>query len=127
MTPERTGVCALIGLGAIILLYMANQSAGDKVAVPQIETQAQFLGMNIDGMLATNPGTPIDLRVETHFWSPSTNPRDATDSPVVKSRCRYPVVPGGNISSVMHKGWGGFLKDSPNNDWRLNPPEAAVL
>lgn len=127
MTPNHVGLCAVIGLGAVIALYLAYQSSGDTVVAPQIQTQAQFLGMNINGALATNPGTPLDLRVETHFWAPGTNPRDSTDAPVVKSRCRYPVIPGGNVSSVMHKGWGGFLKDSPNQDWFLNPPEAAVL
>jgi hypothetical protein len=127
MTPNRAGICAFIGVGAVILLYLAYSSSGDNV-VPQIQTEAQFLGMNLDGALSTNPGTPLDVRVSTHFWAPGTNPRDSTDAPVVKSRCRYPVIPGGNVSSVMHKGWGSFLADSPTgNDWRLNPPEAAVL
>jgi hypothetical protein len=126
MTPERAGVCAFIGLGAIILLYLAYSGSSDNV-VPQLQTEAQFLNMNIDGNLSINPGSPLDMRVSTHFWAPGTNPRDSTDAPVVKSRVRYPVVPGGNLSSVMHKGWGGFCANAPNDDWFRNPPEAAVL
>lgn len=127
MTPERIGICALLGLGAVLAFYWASTNTPDKVIAPKIETQAQFLGLNISGALASNPGTPLDMRVETHFWSPTTNPRDACDAPVVKSRVRYPTVPGGNVSSVIHKGWGGFLESAPDNDWFTNPPEAAVL
>jgi hypothetical protein len=126
MTPERTGLCALVIVGAIIVLYFAYDSSGDNV-VPQVQTEAQFFGMNIDGALAINPGGPLDTRVSTHFWAPGTNPRDTTDAPVVKSKVRYPVVPGGNVSSVMHKGWGSFLESAPNNAWFFNPPEAAIL
>lgn len=125
MKPDHAGLCAIIGLGAIILLYLAYSSSGDNV-VPQVQTEAQFFGLNIDGALAVNPGTMLDMRTSVHQWSPGYDP-DPNAIQCVKSRHRYPVVPGGNVSSVMHKGWGGFLKDSPNNDWRLNPPEAAVL
>jgi hypothetical protein len=127
MTPERMGVTALIGVGALILIYIASQSTPDKVIVPDVQTELQFMGMNINGALSYNPGTVLDTTFETHFWAPKTNPRDYTNAPTVKSRCRYPVVPGGNASSVMHKGWGKFLEGAPDNDWFFNPPEAAVL
>ena len=127
MTPERMGVMALFGLSALVLLYYANCQTTDQVVVPEIQTQMQFVGMNVNGALSYNPGTVLDIGASAHLWEPKTNPRDYTNAPTVKSRCRYPVVPGGNISSVMHKGWGGFLGSAPDNDWFFNPPEAAVL
>jgi hypothetical protein len=127
MTPERAGVLALFGFAAIVVLYYASQQTEDKVVVPEIQTQMQFAGMNVNGALAFNPGTLLDIGASGHLWEPKSNPRDYTNAPTVKSRCRYPVVPGGNVSSVIHKGWGGFLGSAPDNDWFFTPPEAAVL
>jgi hypothetical protein len=128
MTPERMGVCALIGAGALILLYQANAASGqDKVIVPDVQTEAQFFGLNVNGNLSYNKGTPLDMGASAHLWEPKTNPRDYTNAPTVKSRCRYPVVPGGNVSSVIHRGWGSFQGTAPDNEWFFNPPEAAIL
>lgn len=130
MTPERLGVCVLLGLGVIGALYWASNSTTDHVVVPEVQGQMQFLGLNVNGALASNAtGTPLDLSLATHFYAPGVNPRDGMDTNKVRpTPHRYPLVPGGNISSVMHQGWGGFAQNCPpGHDWFLNPPEAAVL
>lgn len=127
MTPERMGVCALFGFAAVVLIALASQQTSDQVVVPEVQTEMQFIGLNVNGKLAFNPGSMLDIGASGHLWEPKTNPRDYTNAPVVSSRCRYPVVPGGNVSSVIHKGWGGFMGSAPDNEWFFNPPEAAVL
>lgn len=41
----------------------------------------------------------------------------------VVTQHRYPNVSGGNISTVMHKGWNSLLQPAPNNPvWMDLPP-----
>lgn len=126
MSDARIGFCAVLGVGALVALYYATQNDGSRAYVPKIQGEAQFMGLSAG--LALNENTPLDLRTEVHFWSPGINPRDKCDGPVVKCKVRYPVAPGGNISYLMHKGWGSFCADAPaGNDWFSMPPSAAVL
>jgi hypothetical protein len=131
MTHERLGVVAILGAALAILLYYCSQEApgGPVSTVPQFDSEAQFFGLNIKGDLSYNPGTVLDMRPSTHFFAPGVNPRDTVQvgQEPVRLRVAYPSVPGGNGSSVIHKGWGGFLESAPDNDWFFNPPEAAVL
>jgi hypothetical protein len=71
------------------------------------------------------------MRPELHFWAPGFK-GFVGDEPGYQNQVttphRYPALPGGNISSVIHQGWGGFCRNQPgDNDWRCNPPEAAVI
>ena len=128
MTGNRLTCLAILGLIVVMATWyaMAND---DQSVVPLVQTEDQVMGLGIKGSLNLGDNTPLDLRPEVHFWSPGTNPRDANSScRVVTTPHRYPALPGGNISTVMHKGWESFCKDAPaDNDWRLNPPEVAVL
>jgi hypothetical protein len=113
-------------VAAVLFAYSAYDMSDD-VAVPSIQGEGQFQGMGIDSGVRFGEGTPLDMRPDVHQWHPGYDP-DPYSQPVMQSRHRYPVVPGGNISSVMHQGWSQFCQNSPaDNDWRLNPPEAAVL
>lgn len=124
MNENRLAVLAIIGLGAVCFAYHAMNMSGNQDAVPEIQGEGQVMGMGVQAGMRFGEGTPLDCRPEVHFWTPSTN--DSTG--VVATAHRYPAIPGGNVSTVMHKGWSQFCKNSPaNNDWRLNPPEVAVL
>ena len=130
MTPERLSVCALFGLGAIIALWYATTNDDERVHVPARQTEAQFLGLNVPDLAYGNPGGPLDMSPDIHFWAPGWTNSGATldNHPVVITPHRYPVVTGGNISTVMHYGWSNMAQSAPaNDDWRLNPPEVAVL
>jgi hypothetical protein len=131
MTNERMGIVAILGVIVVVLLYYVSTEApgGPVSTVPQFDSEAQFFGLNIKGDLSFNPGTVLDMLPSTHFFAPGVNPRDTVlvGQEPVRLPTAYPTVPGGNASSVMHKGWGGFLESAPNNDWFFNPPEAAVL
>lgn len=92
-----------------------------------------MMGMGVAGSvkfgpdMRVNSGTALDMRPEMHQWMPGYDP-DPSATPVVTMRQRYPAVPGGNISTVMHRGFSAFNNASPaDNDWRVDPPEAAVL
>lgn len=117
----------LAGVGVIALLYYAQQQTGEGQPVPQVQTEAQVMGLGVQAGMRVNAGTPLDTRHTNHGWHPGFDP-DPSAQPVVESKVRYPAIPGGNISTVMHNGWSQACKAAPaGNDWRLNPPEAAVI
>lgn len=126
MDEHRIALLAILGLAIVILVYQAQTTTEDQ-PIPLVQGEAQMMGLGVGATLRYNAGTPLDMTAETHFWHPMFDP-DPSHTEVVLSRHRYPIVPGGNISTVMHKGWGSFCKDSPiGNDWRVAPPEVAVL
>jgi hypothetical protein len=85
------------------------------------------MGLGVQAGMRVNAGTPLDTSHTNHGWHPGYDP-DPSAQPVTQSRVRYPAVPGGNISTVMHKGWSSVANSQPpGRDWWLNPPEAAVL
>ncbi len=129
MNQHEMAAFAILALVAIGVLYFAVNSTPNQDSVPQFQTEAQMMGLNVNAGIRLGAGTPLDLRPSTHFWAPNTNPRDANPpSGVVTTRHRYPAVPGGNISTIIHKGWSAMSDDVPaGNQWFFNPPEAAVL
>lgn len=128
MTKERQCAVAVLGLLAFAAIaYAVSNSPDGVLPIPEYETEAQFMGVGLDSSL--NPGTPLDLRAEVHFFAPGFNPRDVAtlNQKPVTTRVRYPMTSGANVSTVMHKGWSGFQECSPDKDWFYAPPEAAVL
>lgn len=121
-------LCVVAVVGVAGLLYYAQQQTGETGApIPEAQAEWQMMGLGIQGDASLNSGTPLDTAFHIHGWFPGYDPEPST-VPVVDSRVRYPAVPGGNISTVMHNGWSQACKAAPaGNDWRLNPPEAAVL
>jgi hypothetical protein len=120
-------IAGLAGLGIIFLLYLIAQQTGDARPIPEIQGEGQMMGMAVAPGMDVNAGTPLDTNYAIHGWHPGYDP-DPSCQPVTQSRHRYPAVPGGNISTVMHQGWSAMSQGSPaGNDWRLNPPEAAVI
>lgn len=128
MNSKDLAVASIFGVGAVIALYYAMSNDNQDV-VPDVQTEAQVMGMGVAAGLKLGEGTPLDARVNVHFWSPNSNPRDSNPPcGVITTRHRYPAIPGGNLSTVMHKGWSQFTQAAPaGNDWYLNPPEVAVL
>lgn len=127
MKPNEMVVWSLAGIGVVALLYIAQQQTGSKM-VPGVQKDEDMVGLGIQASTAvlTN-GTNLDMDWEIHGWHPGFDP-DPHAVPVTQSKHRYPAVPGGNISTVIHKGWSALMTDAPaGNDWRIAPPEAAVL
>ena len=120
-------IAVLAGLGLVGLLYMINQQTGDGQYVPETQKESQVMGLGIQAGMRVNAGTPLETSHETIGWHPGYDP-DPSCQPVTQSPHRYPAVPGGNITTVMHKGWNAAAMNAPaGNDWWLNPPEASVL
>ena len=124
----------LFGLIVFFLLaggtfYFAINST-DSVHVPQIQTESQVEGLGVKAGTRYNAGTLLDMSPELHFWAPGFDENlvglPAAQGGTVKTPHRYPSLPGGNISTVMHKGWSGLCEPQCNDLFR-NPPEAAVL
>lgn len=132
MNEHRLTICILLLMGAAWFAYLGSKKDGDRVLVPEFQTETQIMGLGVSaGMDLDNPGTPLDMRVSTHFWDPGVNSRDQLawdqNRPITTGH-RYPALPGGNISTVMHKGWSQVGECSPNtHGWFLNPPSAAVI
>lgn len=129
MNEHQIAILVLIGLAASGALYFAVNSTPNQDTIPQFQTEAQMMGLNVNAGIRLGAGTPLDLRPECHGWAPGTNPRDSNPPcGVTTTPHRYPAVPGGNISTIIHKGWSAMSDDAPaDNDWFTNPPSVAVL
>ena len=120
---KEIAVCAALGIGAVLLLYMAMQQT-DK-PVPQNQAEYQTMGLGVVNGYQIGQGTPLDMRPEIHFWNPGDY---GEDMGVVTTPHRYPAVPGANLTAVMHHGWACLTERTPaGNPWFLNPPEEAVI
>lgn len=119
---------ALAGIGAgivVIVLYLASQSTGDSlVGVPSVQTEAQFNAYGVDLNAGMGVGTPLDMSPSIHFYDEGWN---CPDQQSVQSRHRYPVVSGGNITTVIHRGMASLINGSPDNAWRTTPPSEESL
>jgi hypothetical protein len=123
----RVLLSVLAGVGVATLLYVAQRQTGDGRPPPEVQTEAQVMGLGVQAGMRVNAGTPLDTRHIMHGYHPGYDP-DPSAQPVVEIRHRYPAIPGGNISTVMHNGWSQATKGAPaGNDWFMNPPEAAVI
>jgi hypothetical protein len=120
-------LCVLAGIGVITLLYMVQQQTGEDVIVPEHQTADQVMGLGVQAGMRVNAGTPLDTTGKDHFWHPGFDP-DPRAQPTTESKHRYPALPGGNLTTVMHNGWSQMTKGAPaGNDWFSVPPEAAVI
>jgi hypothetical protein len=116
------------GLGGgliLIMVYLAMQSTGDSlVGVPEVQTEAQFSAWG-DGLYpGLNPGTPLDMTPEIHFYDEGWN---CPGQSLRKPRHRYPIVSGGNLTTVIHRGMSSLAEGSPDNPWRVTPPSEESL
>jgi hypothetical protein len=119
---------ALAGIGAgivLISLYLAMQSTGDSlVAVPSAQTEAQFNTWGQEFDATVNNGTVLDLSPEIHFFDEGWCCPNQQMKP---TQHRYPLVSGGNITTVMHRGMSSLAEQSPDNAWRVTPPSEYSL
>jgi hypothetical protein len=127
MNEKEITVWAIAGLGLAAILYMIQQQT-NAVIVPGVQGEAQVMGLGVQASTSISAGTPLDMSHEHHGWHPGFDP-DPSSQPVTLSKHRYPAVPGGNISTVMHKGWSSCVHNAPGgeNNWFLTPPEAAII
>lgn len=127
MKPPEITIWILAGLGVASILYLIQQQTGGAIPVPEAQAEWQFAGLGIQSQLGVAAGTPLDTAWENHGWHPGHDPVPMTQ-PVVTAH-RYPAVPGGNLSNVMHHGWDSCIHMAPNGekDWFMTPPEAAIL
>lgn len=125
MNQNKIALCVL-GAGAVlIVLYLAQQSSGDSLTgVPKVESEEQFGGLAADIGSRENTGTMLDMSTDIHGYSPGYN---CPDQETVITRHRYPLVSGGNISTLIHRGFDAFLLGSPDNHWRTQPPSEYTL
>jgi hypothetical protein len=127
MTPNERTILIFGAIGVAVIGYMINQNTDGAVPVPQTQSEAQMMGLGTQAANLAPKGSPLDMSVETHFWTPGYDDCNPSQ-PTVNSRHRYPAVPGGNVTYVMHHGWSSVAQDAPaGNAWFANPPEASVL
>lgn len=118
--------CVAVGAGVLFLIWKAMSQNEDSY-VPPKQTEGQLAGFGIGLDQQVGAGTYLDTNHPDHGWYPGYDP-DPSAQPVTYSKHRYPAVPGGNISTVMHQGWGSMVNKAPADwEWMLNPPEASVL
>jgi hypothetical protein len=127
MKDEEKVLCILAAFGIASLIYVIQSRQDMDGPVPSSQKEGQAMGFGIQGDTKIAAGTPLDCSPEIHGWHPGYDP-DSSAQPTMITQHRYPAIPGGNMSTVMHKGWSSMIHDAPaDNDWFLNPPEAAVL
>lgn len=120
---------AILGVGGVVvgfLAWNANRATGSQ-PVPAEQKETDVMGLGFQAGMRYNSGSNLDVSQEIHGWHPGYDP-DESATPCFQNKHRYPVVPGGNVSYVMHHGWSRMSKDSPaDNEWRIAPPEAAII
>lgn len=116
----------VIGGGVVlIVLFLAQQSSGDSLmGVPSVESEEQYGGLSADVGSRDNAGTMLDMDPDIHFYSPGYN---CPGQNSVTTRHRYPLVCGGNVSTIIHRGFDAFKLGSPDNAWRVQPPSEYTL
>lgn len=127
MTPNEKSILVFGAIGMAVIAYLINQNTDGAVPVPESQKETQTMGLGVQASDLSGKGGPLDMSVETHFWTPGFDDC-IPPQPVTQSKHRYPAVPGGNVSYVLHHGWSSVAQDAPaGSNWFLNPPEAAVL
>jgi hypothetical protein len=127
VNPNERVILILGAIGVGVILYMINEQTEGFRPVPQNQKESQMEGVSQSPTMPVEAGAPLDASISTHFWTPGYDDCNP-GQPTIVSKHRYPAVPGGNISNVMHNGWSSMATNSPaGNDWFTNPPEAAVL
>lgn len=123
LSSHELGLLMAGGVLALALFYAAV-STDDDGSMPKVQSEMQFGGVNVDIGLRSNVGTMLDLTPELHFYSAGYN---CPGQEYRKSRHSYPVVVGGNISTLIHRGLDPMRRGSVDNEWRVDPPSEAVL
>jgi hypothetical protein len=128
LSSKEIGVCGVFVFAIGVAIYIATTNTPDNSRpIPSTQTEDQVMGMGVQSGMRVNAGTPLDCHPQTHFWTPGFDPDGGSTATIVTPH-RYPAIPGGNMSTVMHKGWSAMTESAPaDNDWRMNPPEVAVL
>lgn len=115
---------AMITVGAAfaIVAGWVAFSETDTQIVPEVQTEMQFAGLGLDTGMRINLGTNGAIDPDLHFWHPGYDPEPGCQ-PVITSRVRYPYVSGGNISTLIHKGFDAMRRGSAqDNLFRICPP-----
>jgi hypothetical protein len=128
LSSNEIGMCAAFGFAIAVAIYIATTNTPENsVPIPSTQDETQVMGMGVQAGMRVNAGTPLDCHPHTHFWSPGLDP-DASACQAIPTPHRYPAIPGGNISTIMHKGWSAMTNSAPaDGDWFRNPPEVAVI
>lgn len=111
---------------AVVVGWISFSETGDQV-VPDVQTEVQFSGLGLDMGMRGNLGSNGAIDPDLHFWHPGYDPVPGCQ-PVITSRVRYPYVSGGNVTTVIHRGFDAMRKGSAmDNSFRVNPPSEVEL
>ena len=114
---------------AIVVGWISFTETGDQV-VPDVQTEAQFSGLGLDMGTRVNLGSNGAIDPDLHFWHPGYDPAPGCQK-VITARVRYPYVSGGNLSTVIHRGFDAMRNrvadGSCADDFRVNPPSEVNL
>jgi hypothetical protein len=116
-----------VGVAFAVVVGWIGFSETDDQVVPDVQTEMQFTGLGLDTGMRVNLGTNGAIDPDLHFWHPGYDPEPG-GQPIITSRVRYPYVSGGNISTLIHKGFDAMCRGSAqDNSFRVNPPSEAEL
>jgi len=102
---------AVVGLGAVaVICYFAFMQAGSPLPMPEVE-------------IASNGGFDPPMSIYEHFDAKLT----IDGQNLVKSRHRYPTVTGGNISTLIHRGFSQLRLPAPQDRKWMECPPAEVM
>jgi hypothetical protein len=126
------GLIVLALFAGFSFYWAVNSSDSPNTPIPSFQYEAMTAGLAVQNPWNVSLG--IDAQVplpkqQVHFWIPGLDPSPGATPSKQYTPHRYPAVPGGNISTVMHHGLvESCCNRAPaDSDWRLNPPEVAVL
>lgn len=129
LSHKEWGMITVGAAFAIVVGWISFSETGQQI-VPGMQTEAQFSGLGLDTGLRVNLGSNGAIDPDLHFWHPGYDPCPGAQK-VITARVRYPYVSGGNLSTVMHRGFDAMKYGSPAgscaDDFRVSPPSEVNL
>ncbi len=115
-------VVILLAVAALVL-WWASKAGGGRLATPRYELDPAPLVTASLNALVMVPGGLGDMD-SNHCWKQPSY--DTTQN--VYTRHRYPVTTGGNLSTLIHKGWDSMMRPAERDaDWMEIPPADSGL
>lgn len=130
MNEKEIAMLLTGGALALVLVYIASESAGHEPTGRELNTASNpasaqaYAGLDFGAPFKAT--AMLDISSSLHGWHPGYDPVPGAQS-VARSRQRYPVHCGGNVTATLVRGMNPMTFNSPSDSWAAQPPSEVSL